>query len=278
MSNDKTKRILEILNGYDCSTQQIANIPAAKSPDQVRRKEVLGGVDRRSEYISGFPTHRSSVAGLWIPPSKSRASRLPAARSRSSCRGYIVNPRTNRELVYESSLEADLLYILLVHRDVDDIHDQPPAVSYVDAEGKRRKHTFDFRVHLHDGRKIAIAVKPERRVRSSGIERTLELIRQQVTDFADQYQLRTERSITVDRSYNAKLTFRARKMRDTTADEKILRMINKCQGARTIRALLEHASLNSHDFNAVVNLIGDGVLKHVSSGRITRDSFVRKGL
>jgi hypothetical protein len=114
-----------------------------------------------------------------------------------------VNPKKNREITYESTLERDLAYILLAHPDVDDVRDQD-AIGYVD--DKQRKHTFDLVAHLKSGQKTAFAVKPSKRVASSGITETIDLIRAQAPKgFADDFAVRTGEHITRVRADNARL-------------------------------------------------------------------------
>ena len=79
-----------------------------------------------------------------VPPRPSTANRLPPLRSRGSCRGIAVDPRTNRAHVYESILEHDVLKINLTDPRVDEVLDQLPTVAFVSSDGRRRRHTFDI--------------------------------------------------------------------------------------------------------------------------------------
>lgn len=185
-----------------------------------------------------------------------------------------MNPLLNREITYESSLERDLAYILLAHPDVADVQDQVP-IDYYD-NGVKRKHTIDFVATLKNGTKTAFFVKPAKRVQSSGIEETVELIREQAPkDFADHYEIRTGEHITRIRAENARLIHRARRTRCEEDIAIIAKVAANLCGTVTIQTLLA-ASLNSgNGFYAVVCLIDDRILDHVGPGLITYSSLVR---
>jgi hypothetical protein len=187
-----------------------------------------------------------------------------------------VNPKTRREIVFESILERDLAYILLANKRVEDIRDQPEAVEFVDHYGEVRKHTFDFIADLKDGSRTAIAVKPAQKVGSSGIGETLDLIRAQLPrDVADTVELRTGDHITRARAFNARLIFRARRTRSEDDIATIMAVASTLRGTVKLSALLGATRSDGHGFLAAVCLIGDGVLEHVSPGRITIHSLVR---
>jgi hypothetical protein len=184
-----------------------------------------------------------------------------------------VNPKKNREITYESSLERDLAYILLAHPDVDDVRDQD-AIGYVD--DKQRKHTFDLVAHLKSGQKTAFAVKPSKRVASSGITETIDLIRAQAPKgFADDFAVRTGEHITRVRADNARLIHRARRTRCEDDIAAIAKVVATMRGAASINSLLAASINNGHGFYAVVCLIDDCVLEHVGPGRITYSSLVK---
>jgi hypothetical protein len=213
---------------------------------------------------------------VWIQPYASKASRRPALKSTTSVRGALVNPATNREIVYESTLERDLACILLADPSVEDIHDQPEPVSYIDSNGVVREHTFDFVAHRTDGTRTAVAVKPATKVVSSGIAETLNLIRAQCPpSFADHFAVRTGDHITRDRAADARLILKSRRMCNDGAIAEVKAIASTLRGAVKISDLLTVSRNDGHGFMAVVRLIGDGVLEHVGPGRISYDSAVR---
>lgn len=214
----------------------------------------------------------------WMPPAPSIATRLPPLRTRASFTGTLVDPISNRVLVYESLLEQGLAYILRADRRVSWIWDQPEPVKYIDDEGRSRSHTFDFLAVLHAGRRIAYAVKPASKVASSGIERTLELIRQQARPgFADAFVLRTNEHITKDRTHNARLILHSWSCRVPEHVEAVTKIVRDLHGSVGIRELAEVSGLEGHALRAIACLIGDGVLRLTRPGRIGYSAFVSPG-
>ncbi|MFC0243258.1 hypothetical protein [Rhodopseudomonas telluris] len=185
-----------------------------------------------------------------------------------------MNPLLNREITYESSLERDLAYILLAHPHVADVQEQVP-VDY-DDKGITRKHTVDLVATLKNGTKTAFFVKPMKRVNSSGIEETVDLIREQAPErFADNYEIRTGEHITRVRAENARLIHRARRTRCEEDIAIIAKVTTTLRGAVTIQTLLAASLNNGNGFYAVVCLIDDRILDHVGHGLITYSSLVK---
>jgi hypothetical protein len=77
----------------------------------------------------------------------------------------LLDVRRNRRLQFESAIERTVALSFVVDPDVVDIWDQPPAIEYR-IKGRVRRHTFDFLVVRRNGERIAIAVKPEAKLRS----------------------------------------------------------------------------------------------------------------
>lgn len=221
------------------------------------------------------PTSPSRTERVWSAPTASVASRRPAKKSRGSFRGSIVNPRTNREIVFESSLERDLAYILPNLPTVVGVRDQVGPVEYADEDGVVHNHTFDFVADHEDGTSTAIAVKPAHRVGPSGLGKTLELIGDQQPGFADHFVVRTGDHITRDRAANARLLHRALRGRNESDIAEILAVTNTMRGSAAITAILANSRNFGRGFMAVLCLIADGVLEHVSKGPISISSLVR---
>lgn len=212
---------------------------------------------------------------VWIPPKASVASRRPAKKSRASFRGSLVNPRTNREIVFESIPERDLAYIALTTPSVVDLREQVGPVEYVDENGEIHQHTIDFVADMKSGTSTAFFVKPAKRVEPSGIRRTVDFIRSQQPSVADRFSIRTEQHITRDRSADARLLHRALRSRDSDDIATVLGFARTLRGSMTIRDVLSVTRNDGFGFMALLCLIADGVLEHVGPGRISRDSFVR---
>lgn len=159
--------------------------------------------------------------------------------------------------------------MLLAKRDVSQVIDQPPAVSYKDRTGKTRTHIFDFLAITVDGSRIAVAVKPECKIEKSDIQEAVTLIREQVgRRFADHYLIQTERQITRSRVANAELILRSRLCRNEADVAKMREMISHLYGVTSISSLVAQSGMGARAFNALVNLIDHGDLQIVGEVRI----------
>lgn len=206
-------------------------------------------------------------------PLPSRATRKPPARSKSSSRGQVPSqtaadsrPRLRH---VESKGELSALYLLLARPDVVDVWDQPPPVSYRDATGRRRSHTFDFLISLTDGRRIAIAVKPEAIVERTGFRETLRLIRAATPlSYAHEVVLITERSYTPSAARNAQKLHDFRRTPDPEAEEAIGALVQDLKGPTTIAELVEATGLGGRAFRAAFKAIYAGLLRVLDAGDI----------
>lgn len=229
-------------------------------------------MDSKKEPHTKHSGRSSRHDKIWHEPVMSRATRRPALSSRSSVRGYLVHPRTGSEIVYESTLERDLAYMLIADSSVRSFQEQPAPVSYIDDAGVRRSHTFDFRVELTDDSRRAVAVKPV--AHTKRIERTLELIRDQAPRHADRIELRTGDHITRRRAHDAKLITWALRQRDDEEVSALLRLVADVRGVTSIATLIASRPNEPAAFIAVLCLIADGVLHRVSTDRLARSSLI----
>lgn len=225
--------------------------------------------------VTGRHIH-TPLGEAWQQPSRTIASRTPPARSRGFCRGSMVDPGSNRELVFESALERNFACMLLADCRVVHVHDQPPAVEYTSMDGRWHQHTFDFLVTTQDGTRIAFAVKPSARVDKSGIKTVLGLIRNQHPDFADRILLRTEQHITKTKAFNTRLILRSRRGRNDEDVDTVRHVATTIHGRMRIDDLVGLTGLEGRGFNAVVCLIDDGVLALDGNGRIEHRALVRR--
>lgn len=239
---------------------------------------IYNHTDETSFLASPHVIQETDGDTAWFPPSPSTGSRRPPPRGKGSTRGSLVDENSQRELVFESRLERGLAEILRVRRDVHQIFDQPPSVTYRNNQGQTRTHTFDFLVVTEDGRRQAIAVKPEAKIERSGIREILARIEAQVgARFADDYLLRTERHITRDRVFNAQLISRSRRSRDSS-DIAAIQEIVDLPGSVRIANIVGHSKLGARGFTALVCLIDDAWLEPVGTGRIDYLTSVRRVL
>lgn len=212
------------------------------------------------------------------PPRPSKASRNIPLKSPASCRGAIVFPEPRpRSCVFESALEEKTALVILARRDVVELVDQPEAVAY-EVDGKRLEHTFDYLVTLRDGRRLAIAVKPERFVRSRGLDATMRTIAAQMPrTFADGIVTVSEAKIDPVLVANARLVHSVRRDPPSSLDAVVLRVAATLNGAVPISVLAAMAgAADGRGFRAVVRQIAAGFLSAPRGVRLEPETLVER--
>ena len=208
-------------------------------------------------------------------PRASRASRKIKIGDKGSVSGALI--ANNFRTWFESQLEYWILLILLARWDVVDVWEQPTPVEYVDDDGVVCHHTFDFLVTLRDGTRIAIAVKPAAKVVETRIQRTVDLIAEQMSPaFAHYAHLLTDKCFTVDDQINAQLIHAVKDDDEPEDDAVVAKLIQKLRRETTIAKLVEASGLKGYGFRAVVRAIGDGRLKLTEPCVIDDDSIVAR--
>jgi len=208
------------------------------------------------------------------PTLPSLATRMPALRSRGSCRGFAVHH--DRVVVFESHLELMVFYLLAIMPQVREIVDQPPAVTFVDENGVPRRHTFDFLVLCEDGTRILIAVKPAEKLERSGLRQIVDLIAFQLNPVvADKIKIVSESDFTYADRYNAAQAFECSRFPIEEHDQTIARITADMLGSVKISDLVRASGLGGMGFRAIIRLITYGTLSPVvPRRRITPDTCV----
>lgn len=215
----------------------------------------------------------------WCPPLRSTGSRSFPARSRSSSRGFLVatlpKEARPRQIIYESNLERQTALLLLARRDLRNLWDQPPAVSYKDPKRGAAKHVFDYLASFDDGIRRAIAVKPLSRVEQLGFRATLAAIREQMPRrFADEVVLVTERDLNKAEVRNAELLHMFRTHPDPDADQIISDILKSRPETRPIAEVVSESGLASRGFRAVFRAIYAGRIQADLARPITRATVI----
>lgn len=209
-----------------------------------------------------------SPVPIWRPPGPSMASREVHSSSRGACRPSIVGGAIPREIRCESGLERNVGLALLAHPQVVDLQEQPPAVTWRDAAGHSRLHTFDFLATLDNGRKLAIPVKPAAIAARKRFADQLALIAAQLPrGFADGVLLVTDRDLSRDLVHDAMLVHQSRRSVDADLDRQMLSLVDG-NPASTIGQLVEASGRGGDAFRSIVRLIGSGVIATFGQGRI----------
>lgn len=214
-------------------------------------------------------------------PDRSRATRAIPARSRASSRGVVVAqlPADShpRQIVFESKLEQHVLFLMLARRDVYDVRDQPPPISYCDENGRISTHYFDYLLKLTSGRRLALAVKPWAIAEKTRFREQLARI-SAATDlsYADHVILITDRSFRRVDALNAARLHLFRRQRNRHADQIIATLARQLHTPVTIAELCRLANLGEHGFAAIFRAIYAGLLTPRHHGEITSFSLVHR--
>lgn len=194
--------------------------------------------------------------------------RRPPAKSIANFRGSTVD-ENGCEIVLESTLEKATATIALAHRQVKKVSPQVGRVGYSDIDGDNRHTTFDFVVSSQSDSTLAIAIKPKRKVASSGIEGTVAAIRDQHPEFSDEIVVWTEDQMPRFAEHNAGLILRSRKLRNDDDVSRIKELVGKLHGTVDLGQLVRQSPLgHARSLTAIVNLIDDGILVPVTNKRI----------
>lgn len=212
----------------------------------------------------------------FTPPRSTNASRKITLRSKGSLRGSMVTANgTPRQLTYESAIERNTAQVLLARPDVIRLEDQPPAVAIVHPDGRLGHHTFDFLVHLKDGRRLAVAVKDEARASKHDLDGFLRHIAPQIPkDFADGVVLVTEQRLSPVEISNARLIHSVRRDPPNPADAVVRELIMTTHGEVRIGDLVTASGRGADAFRAIVRLIADGDIVLTDHQRVSYTSQI----
>ncbi|MEP3342954.1 MAG: hypothetical protein ABJO09_11665 [Hyphomicrobiales bacterium] len=214
--------------------------------------------------------------GVFTPPQESRASRKMPKRSRASCRGLAAI--NGRKYVFESMAEFRTLALSILRPDIEDVWDQPPAVTYLNARGQIKSHTFDFMLKTRAGEQIAVAVKSYARAVSSNFREELELIGQQLPEgYADEIVLITERDLSKTAATSATRCLHSTRLTDPEADNAISSVVSSSAFPTTIERLVEASGLFGRGYRALLRAIADGRLVVTNNASIDYGSTVVRG-
>lgn len=206
-------------------------------------------------------------------PRPSRSTRHISPRSRASLRGALVAQlpadRHPRRIVFESKLEQRVLHLLLARPDIQDIWDQPPAITYRAEDGREKRHVFDYLATFTSGRRIAIVVKPAQRASRPSFRNEFQLIRASTSvAFAHDVFLMTDQSFSPFAARNAARLHEFRRIPDPEADIRIRSIITTLVGETTIADLVARSGLGGRGFRAVFRAIYAGTVQALDEGDI----------
>ena len=228
------------------------------------------------EVLAHWPSLRPSAFAdpeVWTPLEESQASRQVDARSQASAR--VFTEIDGRKAFLESYLERKIQTILSARRDILTIEEQPEPVAFVDTEGKRRTHVFDFRVTLSDGSRVAIDVKVRKKVKEGFLNDLACIARQVDPSFAKGVILLTEEAATQASVVDGLILDSVKHDADYEAYAALAELVRSQPQPMTIRDLGASLRRETSGFRPVVRLIAEGFLVPVTKAPLTLDTIVR---
>jgi hypothetical protein len=196
----------------------------------------------------------------WTPTARSRGKRQFKFSTKSSQHSVAVIDGV--AVNAESRLERKGILVLRARPDTVSVVEQSPQITYVDADGVLREHTFDVLVARTDGKKIAVDIKPSSLVKSSCIRELHAILLSQMPHrTADALLVLTDRMFTAADFYNAELMNMAAKQKFPNDDVVILDLVRRMKSAAPIADLVKRSGLYGYGFNAVVRAIAAGQLR-----------------
>ncbi|MBY3102328.1 hypothetical protein HFO69_32310 [Rhizobium laguerreae] len=223
------------------------------------------------------PKNGSATGEVWIEPGESTGTRDVGFKSTASFRGAVPYVAFNRQLVMESTIEGRANLIFMARRDIVEIRDQWPVVEFHDEDGVFHGTVFDHWIRLVDGSRVAVAVKPVSKVRSSGILKTLKLAQEQgIGGFADRVALVTEIYASHASAFNAAWKLYSRRARNEVQYLEAFDLVSAINGSVRFHDLLQGATRPAGRRVAIWNLLDEGILVPHEAGRIDDLSFLHR--
>jgi hypothetical protein len=237
-------------------------------------------LDIRSEIDLSGLVQGPVFANPTVPPTYNPVlppdgNRTPAEKSPYNYRGYIPSLCDTRTMPIESDVERHAAHIFQADRNVVELRAQWPTRIYLAADGTYHDHTFDFWIRLKNRERVAVAVKPFKKIVEVNLIDTLKRIRRAGTaDFADRITWVDESFATPDADANARWILLSRRSRNEAEYQIAKRLIEGMSGSVRFWDLVRIAPVHAYRRTAVWNLIDDGLLHAVLPGRITDASLL----
>lgn len=182
-----------------------------------------------------------------------------------------------REVCYEYALERCCLVVGRLRPDIVEVAEQPPPVTYIDDDGRKRRHIFDFRFTTMDGERSLMAVKPSALVAVSGVDRILELIAEQTSSLvADFVVLMTEETLSQVDLFNVQVVNSATRDLCPENDATLAKVIRKMDGQASVGELVERSALGGYGYDAVVRAVFTGRLRLVDYCKLEFDTLLAR--
>ena len=181
------------------------------------------------------------------------------------------------QVCYEGALERCCLVVGRLRPDILEVAEQPPAITYIDDAGRKRRHIFDFRFTTTDGKRLLAAVKPSALIAVSGIDRIVELVAEQISpSVADFLVLITEEKLSRVNLFNVQAVNMATRDLCAENDAALAKVIRKMNGQASIGELVEKSTLGGYGYDAVVRSVFAGQLRLVEYCKLDFDTLLTR--
>ncbi|ASY56590.1 MULTISPECIES: hypothetical protein [Sinorhizobium] len=198
-------------------------------------------------------------------------------KSTSSCRLASAYPGRNTFLYFESLFEFECGQYFWARNDVVDLKTQQ-LVYYTDELGTH-EHYFDLMVTFNTGEVVLFSCRPKSSDKSGKLARTLQSIRNQTLRFhADRCEMLTEEDITEADVCRAREILRSRKFRNSANCARLLELFKAIGKPVRVFQLQEEFGREGAAWNAMWNLIGDGMIEHLAPDEnsiLTHTSWIK---
>lgn len=184
-------------------------------------------------------------------------------KSTASCRLAARYPGRATVLYFESLFEFECAQFFWARSDVVDLNTQQ-LVHYTDELGTH-EHYFDLMVTFVTGEVVFYSCRPKDGDSSGKLARTLQLIRNQTLRFhADRCEMLSEEEISEADVYRAREILRSRKFRNSVNCARLLDNFREIGKPIKVFQLQEAFGREGAAWNAIWNLIGDGLIEHLA--------------
>ncbi|WP_349295694.1 hypothetical protein ABEB22_14465 (plasmid) [Thioclava sp. 'Guangxiensis'] len=187
---------------------------------------------------------------------------------------FINHSGKSQALGCASLLEHKVALCCIYRPEFRDMEEQLSRIMVRTAGVCATPYWFDFRLTLTSGKRIAIAVKPERESSTYAFRQKMEAIRNiAVPEIADHVHIISERNIDPVRLARAKL-FHAARFPDPQLDMYVRSELIGLERPQSIKIFLAKTSLGGEGWWSVVRAIRAGVINVAAHEAITDRSVI----
>ncbi|WP_339696186.1 hypothetical protein [Celeribacter baekdonensis] len=220
---------------------------------------------------------------IFVAPRASRSTRNMSVRSRGrtfvETGAFLHHEGEGQKVEFDSLGEFDAFTTTSALYPVADMVEQPSAIDYVDADGRRRRKVIDQVYTLKDGTRIAAEIKPAERARAQNLEEKLGYVAAAMPDdFADYLVLITEENYDQWEALNARRLLAYRREDDPEAAAIITELAVEIDLPVTIRELISKAAIGGRAWPEIFKAIYAGILRPIQDGIIDLDFLVEGGV